>query len=1157
MAVILKDRVKVIATTAGTGTFTLGAATIGFQSFAAIGDGNQTYYTIAMQPGGVDGDFEVGIGTVTDTAGVFTLSRDTVLESSNAGSLVDFPAGSKDVFVTYPAERAVFLNAAGTAVTQEDFDDITANNISLTTGSISTDPAAATDIANKRYVDEVAEGLEAKPAVELATTGNLVSTYDNGVSGVGATLTSTTNGAFPTIDGVTLTSTVLGSNGVLVKNQTASAQNGRYNLTTVGDAGTPWVLTRCPLCDESSEIPGAFTFVKSGTLFGGTGWVQTVLDPATFVIGTDAIIVVQFAGAGAFTAGTGLTLTGNVFSITDTGTAGTYGSASQVPVFTTNAQGQVTAVTNTAIAITSAAVSGLAASATTDTTNASNITSGTLGTARLSGSYTGITGVGTLTAGTWSASTILANRGGTGFASYAIGDLLFANTTTTLSKLAGVAVGNALISGGVGAAPSYGKIGLATHVSGTLPVANGGTGVTSSTGTGSVVLSSSPTLVTPALGTPSSGNLANCTFPTLNQNTTGNAATATALQTARTIGGVSFNGTANINLPGVNTAGNQNTTGSAATLTTARTINGVSFNGSANVNIPNILATNSTTTLATTGVASAVNHLATTNAATGGAVTLTTEGTDTNIGLNITTKGTGAIVLDTGTGAGQIDLKPGASNARLWDDDSSHYYQFVTGDRTANYNITLPAGNVTLTAGTSVVTTRTLTAGDGLSGGGSLAANRTFAVDATVVRTSGAQTIADVKTFTSIIGGSIDGNAATATTLQTARTIGGVSFDGSANINLPGVNTAGNQNTTGSAATLTTARTINGTSFNGSANITTANWGTARTLTIGNTGKSVNGSANVAWTPAEIVNRTTPPADTAASWGDGVNLANPAYPAGSGSIVASFVFNSNRGMQLATSSFSEGTPLQFRRVHTGQPDGLGAWQELVDNASTQTVGGTKTFSSPIIGALSGNATTATTLQTARTINGTSFNGSANITTANWGTARTLTIGSTGKTFNGSADVAWTLAEIGAAPAASAIPSGTKMLFAQTAAPTGWTKDTTHDNKALRVVSGTASTGGSVAFTTAFASKAVAGTVGSTTLSTSEIPSHSHSHLVFHDYGFGAGAPNRTTGMVNGGGGSANLGGNATGGGGSHNHSFTGTAIDLAVSYVDVIIATKD
>jgi len=124
-------------------------------------------------------------------------------------------------------------------------------------------------------------------------------------------------------------------------------------------------------------------------------------------------------------------------------------------------------------------------------------------------------------------------------------------------------------------------------------------------------------------------------------------------------------------------------------------------------------------------------------------------------------------------------------------------------------------------------------------------------------------------------------------------------------------------------------------------------------------------------------------------------------------------------------------------------------------------------------------------------------------------------------------------------------SGTAMLFAQTSAPAGWTKSTTHDNKALRVVSGTAGSGGSVNFTTAFGSQ----NVGATTLSTSQIPSHNHGYSVTN---FTASQTNtnslqgrqtayqtaKTTG--------------STGGGSSHTHS-----LNLAVSYVDVIIATKD
>jgi hypothetical protein len=146
-----------------------------------------------------------------------------------------------------------------------------------------------------------------------------------------------------------------------------------------------------------------------------------------------------------------------------------------------------------------------------------------------------------------------------------------------------------------------------------------------------------------------------------------------------------------------------------------------------------------------------------------------------------------------------------------------------------------------------------------------------------------------------------------------------------------------------------------------------------------------------------------------------------------------------------------------------------------------------------------------------------------------------------------------------------------MIFGQTAAPTGFTKLTDQDNAALRVVSGTASTGGSVNFTTAFASQtptgsvsitAVAGSAGATTLSTPQIPSHTHS--VVRDAGVQGSNPG--PGLQSyGAGNKPNETGN-TGGSGSHTHpfsfssgsgTFTGNAINLAVKYVDVIRATKD
>ena len=134
MALVLKDRVKETSTTTGTGTITLAGAATGFQAFSAIGNANTTYYTIAGQSGG---EWEVGIGTYTSSG--TTLSRDTVLASSNSGSLVNFSAGTKDVFCDYPAGRAVqgaegYIENAATVNTNST---INAGNNAISGGPVS------------------------------------------------------------------------------------------------------------------------------------------------------------------------------------------------------------------------------------------------------------------------------------------------------------------------------------------------------------------------------------------------------------------------------------------------------------------------------------------------------------------------------------------------------------------------------------------------------------------------------------------------------------------------------------------------------------------------------------------------------------------------------------------------------------------------------------------------------------------------------------------------------------------------------------------------------------------------------------------------------------------------------------------------------------
>jgi len=415
MALVLADRVRETSTTTGTGTVTLAGAVYGYQSFSAIGNGNATYYTIYDQTSGA---WEVGIGTYT--ASGTTLSRTTVLSSSNSGSLVPFGAGTKDVFVTYPSGRSVYKDTANTYTVQQAFDALTANTaviggVTLTTGTISTAPTNNTDIVNKQYADAIASGIHFHEAVALATTAALpANTYNNGTSGVGATLTGNANGAL-SVDS-TLT---IAAERILVKNEVAGANNGVYVVTQVGSAGTPYILTRATDFDSVGTgvdqiDEGDFFLVTSGVANLNTAWVQQTAPPIT--IGTTAIVFQQFSAPITYTAGTGLNESPSyTFNIANTAvTAATYGSASSVGVFTVNAQGQLTNAVNTAIAISSAAVSGLAPSATTDTTNAANITSGTLPSGRLAGSYTGLTGVGTLVAGTWNANTIQIAYGGTG-----------------------------------------------------------------------------------------------------------------------------------------------------------------------------------------------------------------------------------------------------------------------------------------------------------------------------------------------------------------------------------------------------------------------------------------------------------------------------------------------------------------------------------------------------------------------------------------------------------------------------------------------------------------------------------------------------------------------------------------------------------------------
>jgi len=263
------------------------------------------------------------------------------------------------------------------------------------------EPVNDSDAATKFYVDTVAaQGLHVQEGVDAATSGTLTSvtggtiTYNNGNAGVGATLT-TSSGNFLLIDGVTLTTnpTMNPDNGgrVLVKNEANAAHNGIYYVTS------NTVLTRDPLFDSDPEVEGGdFVFVVEGTVNASTGWVQTA---TVNTIGTDPIVWQQFSGAGTYTAGTGLTLTGTEFKIANTTvSAGSYGNGDRVATFTVNGQGQLSAASNVAITANAANLTGTTLSSTVVTSSLTSV--GTLGSLSVTGNVSAGNVSGTLLTGT-------------------------------------------------------------------------------------------------------------------------------------------------------------------------------------------------------------------------------------------------------------------------------------------------------------------------------------------------------------------------------------------------------------------------------------------------------------------------------------------------------------------------------------------------------------------------------------------------------------------------------------------------------------------------------------------------------------------------------------------------------------------------------------
>ena len=472
-------------------------------------------------------DSTVATLTGTQTLSNKTLTSPVISSITNTGTLT-LPTTTDTLVGRATTDTLSNKSISGSTNTLTNIGNSSLTNSSVTIGStnvalggtatslaglssvtVTADPTANLELATKQYVDNVATtGFTYHDPVQYATTADLGTViYNNGVSGVGATLTKTAPFSTLTIDGYTFVSPGDIGKRILVKDETNQAYNGVYDVVSVGSGASAWQLIRSSDADTYGSGTGDLSqndyfFVQNGSVNEGSSYVVTTVGTITF--GTTNITFAQFSSSQVYNAGTGLTLTDTTFSITNTGvTAASYGASDKTLTATVNAQGQFTALADTSISI-----------------NGNQITSGTVGSSYISGSYTGITGVGTLTAGTWNANTIGVGYGGTGLSTYTTGDLIYASGSTTLSKL-GVGTNGYILTVNSGLpswqpAPATGVTSFETSLSGltpsttttgavtlagTLGAGSGGTGLTTYTAGDLLYANGSTSITKLAIGT--------------------------------------------------------------------------------------------------------------------------------------------------------------------------------------------------------------------------------------------------------------------------------------------------------------------------------------------------------------------------------------------------------------------------------------------------------------------------------------------------------------------------------------------------------------------------------------------------------------------------------------------------------------------------------